>query len=199
MNTSNSFVLFYSNHCQYCKEFLLKLKHTDLNLFNQFTKVCVDNSQIPDGIEVVPTIIVPTHSYPLTDQNIFNWLDSIKGSQVQSRQLSNETELAKQQPQLENLSSSQDGISPYIQSEMGGGFSDGFSFLDDSQSLKHNFTFLEGSQNNLGGISDTPIGNIDRPSLNQTNKSTSSFDSEYEKYMSNRDNDPTILSAISRK
>jgi hypothetical protein len=41
-----------------------------------------------------------------------------------------------------------DNIVPFIQNEMGGNFSDNFSFLDNQAGpLSHNFTFLDGVGN----------------------------------------------------
>lgn len=191
MESNNSFILFYSNYCEHSKEFLLGLKKKNPNLFNKFTKICVDNSKVPDGIETVPTILIPTHSYPLTDNNVFEWLHSINGN-------NNSNESSNSDGNLEN----DYGISPYIRSEMGGGFSDGFSFLNENVRLKHNFTFLNDNiqnENSINNISNISCDNIDRPKLNSAQKSSSDFDSEYEKYINGRENDSSIRSAITRK
>ena len=88
---------------------------------------------------------------------------------------------------------------------MGNGFSDGFSFLNESVGLKHNFTFLNDNDTstidntNINPINNVNCNNIDRPGLNYTQKSSSNFDSEYEKYINGRDTDTNIRSAVTRK
>ena len=200
MESNNSFILFYSNYCKHSKDFLLGLKRKDPNLFNKFTKICVDNSKVPDGIETVPTILVPTHSFPLTDNNVFEWLDSINGNNNgngngNGNVNTNTNESSSSDGNLEN----DYGISPYIRSEMGNGFSDGFSFLNENVRLKHNFTFLNDNMQNEKPITNINCDNIDRPGLNYAQKSSSDFDSEYEKYINGRDNDSSIRSAVTRK
>ena len=78
MDSNESFVVFFSNYCDHSKEFLIKLKNMKNGLFEKFTKICVDNNNsIPKSINSVPTILVPSHPYPLTDNGVFMWLDSM--------------------------------------------------------------------------------------------------------------------------
>ena len=65
MNDTEAFILFYSNKCKHCKDFIISLQKLDTTLYNNFNKICVDNNpNIPKAIESVPTIIVPSHQYP---------------------------------------------------------------------------------------------------------------------------------------
>ena len=69
--------LFYSRHCQHCKNFILQLKNNDL--LNYFTKkICVDDPQIrrrlPKYVKEVPTIIVEDYDKPLGADFSFKWI-----------------------------------------------------------------------------------------------------------------------------
>jgi hypothetical protein len=199
MKDTEAFILFYSNKCEHCKEFIIKLKETNIDIFNKFNKICVDNNQnIPKAIESVPTIIVPSHQYPLTDNSVFLWLDTM---------LSNSNSNSSQNPELtqgnndNTIKSTEDGtdISPYVACEMGNSFSDSFSFLDSSKPLEHNYTFLEGniSGNDINSQNYT-TEDLERPKMESKNNS-SGMESQYETFISSRDNDPNIDQAPQRR
>ena len=201
MDTNDSFVVFYSNFCDHSKEFLIKLKNLKNGLYEKFTKICVDNNQsIPVAIKSVPTILVPSHQYPLTDNSVFLWLDSMS-SQYASEPVQNTQSLSSNgnpgnpgNPGNQVKSDENEDVTPYVAGEMGSSFSDSFSFLDadpqGGQPLAHTFTFIENGDPQISGQTNT--NEIDRPNVTNSQKSTSGFDVAYEQYMSSRDADPFI-------
>jgi hypothetical protein len=226
MDSTSSFVVFYSNYCDHSKEFLVKLKNMRNGLFEKFTKICVDHNQsIPKSINSVPTILVPSHTYPLTDSGVFMWLDSMssqyanhnpnynpnqmmnqgempKPEQIHNREGINTNSFGPGQPshvQTQNQSENNDGVAPYIAGEMGSCFSDSFSFLEaeplGGQPLAHTFTFLGETDDSN---MTTNNSEIDRPNVTNNQKASSGFDVAYEKYMSNRDADPYVAQAPKR-
>jgi hypothetical protein len=214
-DSGQQFVVFYSNSCPHSKDFLVRLNQFDKGLFDRFVKICVDNNpSIPDCIDSVPTIIAPSHSYPLTDNAVFMWLDTVadnyrsKQNDTQFLQQAQQAQQAQpeqqQQPtpgQPQQASPDEKGITPYIPGEMGTSYSDGFSFLDDSMGMSHNFSFLDGAMPGKmpgqGAQSQVPnSGSIDRPMMSK--ECSPDIDANYEKYMSSRDNDPYIAQAPKR-
>lgn len=208
MDTRNTFVIFYSNHCQHCKEFLVRLQKLGGNLYQKFTKICVDNNpSVPKSIQSVPTILVPSHEHPLTDSSVFMWLDTLGGNFNKEQNNSHWKNSVEASPQARTsqqpaeptpgAGAGSGDITPYIAGEMGGGFSDSFSFLNTDGSignpLEHNFQFLSDSSAS-NNISSLPMSaeQIGRPELNSESKKSSSFDVAYEQYMSSRDADPYI-------
>ena len=218
MDSGDSFVIFYSNYCSHSKEFLVGLKNLRNGLFEKFTKICVDNNpSIPKAIKSVPTILVPNHEYPLTDNHVFNWLNNVGGGNLNQRVVSgeppqsvfNQNQAEPSQPSHPpappKAKESEPGeISPYIACEMGNCYSDSFSFLDGDphggQPLAHSFTFLgaDGSEVQHQQPQSRPTRQeIDRPNITNNEKS-SGFDVAYEQYMSNRDADPYVSYAPKR-
>jgi len=129
-------ILFYSNRCSHCKEFLRKLENTSFK--DSFNYFCVDNNYqgLPDNINSVPTILFKENNNILIGNAIFEWLDKTQSAQIQSQtQNKNEEVLA------------------WHSAEMGSSFSDNYSFLGNDTSSKgnggnsiaHSFSFLNGS------------------------------------------------------
>lgn len=184
MTNKTVFILFYSNYCQHCKDFLIKLKKMNEDLYNNFTKIAVDgNSKIPKGITSVPTIIVPSHNHPLTDESVFMWLETIAVDYPCKKNVDNESEKTEE-------------ILPFIKNEMGYGFSDNFSFLESEGPLAHSFSFIGEDTNSFVPNNDAPIPTMDRP--NPT-KLEDSFNVNLEELKNNRDCDPFIMQAPQRK
>ena len=215
MNNEKSFVLFYSNYCRHCKDFLVKLRDLDYELFNGFKKICVDDNQnIPNTITSVPSIITPTHNQPLTDNAVFIWLDTLADQFINKNKETNKTQ--------ENHSGNENikEISPFIKNEMGGTYSDNFSFLDTEPlagPLAHNFAFLDTNDQNDNKSENIPIStepNINADMVGQRNLSQldfqlerpemsergcDSFDQEFDSLKNIRDNDPFINHATQRR
>lgn len=183
MTNNNSFILFYSNYCDHSKDFLLKLKKLNISLFNKFTKISVDNnSKIPKGIESVPTIIVPSHNYPLTDNSVFIWLDTMANEYCE-------------EDKPEDIQDNE--ILPFVKNEMGHSFSDNFSFLESDGPLSHSFSFIDNQPEPIKENINAPIPTMERPdsSKNSDNK----FNINIEEFKNSRECDPYIMQAPQRK
>lgn len=57
-NQSNQCIFYFSKTCQYCHQFMQELNKYP-NLYNRFSKICVDNNKIPSYVKEVPTLILP--------------------------------------------------------------------------------------------------------------------------------------------
>ena len=68
-----TYILFYSNYCANCKEFIQSLYKSPF--FEKFKKVCVDNNtNVPKEITSIPAIIVPKMVKVLVGTEAFHWL-----------------------------------------------------------------------------------------------------------------------------
>jgi len=162
-------VLFFSNRCSYSKELIQELYKN--GLFELFQKVSIDgNPNIPSGITAVPTMIVSGYPRPLVGKECFAWIDGVK-KQREQRQAQNNPDSAKGQflpgstgaptgmsggVHVEDKSSGatnsmagSDGIPGFQDitpfSDTMGGFSDGYSYLNDERPMEHTFAFVESS------------------------------------------------------
>lgn len=184
MNTPHSattqqpvFLVFYSNQCPHSKEFLHKLHEMDAQLYQAFKKICVDdNPSIPSSISTVPTIIVPTHSHPLTDSAVFMWLNSMADQYVgrtapnmnvgptMAQQTGHHAQSTRKPPggiehggpisgqdsmQPSSSTPGQDNIQPFMIGDMSKSYSGGFSFLDNDEPILHNYSFLDGASSQI--------------------------------------------------
>jgi hypothetical protein len=141
-NQNSKYLLFYSNRCNHCKEFLSKLTKT--NLKDSFSFFCIDNNyqNIPKGIKSVPTLLFKEDNNIIVGKTIFGWLNDQISPKKQSE--------------------NPDDPLAWHGAEMGGAYSDNYSFLDSDtsaegtggSSIAHSFSFLSdgtpqiGSENN---------------------------------------------------
>ena len=73
MNSPDTYLLFYSNYCANCKEFIQQLYKSPF--FDKFKRIMIDNNpNIPKEITSVPCIIVPKIPKPLSGTEAFRWL-----------------------------------------------------------------------------------------------------------------------------
>lgn len=126
IGAENQYILYYSNYCINCKEFLNILVKNQ-PLYQKFNKLNISdsNSPKPPFLKAVPTILVPNVNIPLTGSDVFKWLEQ------------QSTQRRKQE---------QKDIEPYHPSEMSGNLGNNYSYfgLDDrNQPMKHNFTFID--------------------------------------------------------
>lgn len=135
------YIIFYSEQCNYCKEFLTAL-YKNVDLYRQFAKINVDKiSKIPPNINLVPTIIVTVDNKrkKLESDDAFNWLYSMSNQVMGFNN--------------DNSSNISEGISSYDPSAMSG-FSDSFASwtqegINPNATVK-NFSFLQsGGGDNL--------------------------------------------------
>ena len=216
MNSEHSFILFYSNYCEHCKNFLVKLKEIDSELFNRFKKICVDNNnKIPKSITSVPTIITPSHDYALTDNAVFMWLDTLAEQYITN---------SKEPQSTQTIEEGE--IVPFVKGEMGSCFSDNFSFLDTHEGpLRHNYSFIDSTDQassitnndtnqsvNMQRNLDTKPNPVQSRHFNYTQSSqnfqmpkssrsdtNTNFDMDLDSFKNNREQDPYIMQAPQRK
>lgn len=159
MNRNNNqtqqgkYLLFYSDQCNDSKQFLSEL-YKNIDLYRTFIKINIDTQRIkiPNYITHVPAIIVPNQKTGKKDiyqgDGPFQWLDSLS-----KRSGSSGGSAVSNQP---------GGVADFDPAGMSG-FSDSYTFLDDTDPRDKQFTFL-GKQN------DTLITPPDDGLLNDSDK-----------------------------
>ena len=67
-------IIFYSNHCTYCKEVINQITKTPIN--DNIMYVCVDdeNIQLPPFVKAVPTIYLVDEKKIVVDEAISEWI-----------------------------------------------------------------------------------------------------------------------------
>jgi hypothetical protein len=173
-------ICFYSNRCEWSKAFVTEISQTPYH--KEFRFICVDPSpnrpQLPSWLKQTPTLVIQGEPEPRTNSDVMNWLYERKmkdggGQRSEGGGGSIEPE-------------------PYLDSEMGGGFGDSYSFLGDDTSAQgngglrggHNFTYLNGQ----GSVSTREASNFQTTSVDQKrSKKEQLFDQQYEQMMKARD------------
>lgn len=162
--SKENYVLFYSSRCLHSKEFM-QLLYKDSDLNQKFTKVNIDNKniKIPPYIKAVPSIIVQDGGQPnlLVGSKIFDWYNNMHKKNVV-----------------------QNSIEDWDPCTMTG-YSDGFSYLENSDVMKKSYSFLSDSNNSITTPDEKNYGQ-DQKSSNQPK---SKLDMDYDSYMSSRSNE----------
>jgi len=185
-----TYILFYSNYCANCKEFIQSLYKSQF--FEKFKKICVDNNpRIPKEITSIPAIVVPRMMKPLIGTEAFHWLRGMNQMQLQQQEKQINISSAPK-----SGSNSADGDPTNLNYAMGSvtaysgtmdGFSDNFSFLGNDNPQEHSFSFLgqDGSKIN------TPQegGDDPRAAMISAGGGKSDFDKDFERLMASRSND----------
>jgi len=98
-------LLFYSNMCHHSKRLLSRIGPT--NLVNNLNFICIDDPRIkiPEIIQSVPTLFDPSIGRPISDNELFGWVESVLGGSrgnqsPQQQQFGGHDEM--QQPQHPN-------------------------------------------------------------------------------------------------
>ena len=130
-NNQTKYVLFYSNRCNHCKNFITQLNKN--NIKSEFDFFSIDNNykSIPPQIKSVPTILFKGNNNLMVGKNVFNWLSEQNKPKIQEN-------------------TQQEGPLAWHGAEMGCSYSDNYSFLDSDTSaegtggasIAHNFSFL---------------------------------------------------------
>lgn len=123
IGSEGQYILYYSNFCINCKEFITLLCKTPV--YSSFTNINVSsNVGFPSFVKSVPTIIVPKIQRPLVGEEVFKWLED---------------------QSTERIKNGQGEISPYSPEEMESGLGDSYSYLDSKdtdQPMEHTFSFI---------------------------------------------------------
>lgn len=69
-------VIFYSDHCEYCKKLLSYLDKYNIKYL--FKLINIDKNQVPKEIDIVPTIVDTKLNQPLKGKKAFEYLLNIK-------------------------------------------------------------------------------------------------------------------------
>jgi len=174
-------ICFYSNRCDWSKVFIEEISKT--NYHTDFRFVCVDPSpnrpQLPTWLKQTPTLVISGESEPRTNNDVMNWLYERK-MQDGVKTGGSGAAAAAAEPE------------PYLDSEMGGGYGDTYSFIgtdtsaqgNGGLSMKHNFTYLNGQDS----VSTREATSFQTTSSNQKrSKKEELFDQQYEQMMKGRD------------
>ena len=168
MNQTKPF-LFYSNYCEHSKRIIDRIQPT--LLVNQLNLICIDNPKIniPDFIQVVPTLFEPNQRSVIINQDLFNWVESQLGGGAQPQMAQPQMgqpqmgqpqmaqpQMAQQpvsQPQVsmnnERLAmrevTGDDSILAFQKNEMLGSAGSAYSFIEDNdnETLNGNFSYLD--------------------------------------------------------
>ena len=163
---SQTVMLFYSNRCSHCRQFLQELQ--DLTVSSSVHRISIDTTpreRIPSTVKSVPTLILAGQMQPLVGDQAFGWLHSQKQQQQAQMQ-------QRMQQMHQQQSSAQTGGPPSVSAngggangsgsepsawqctEMGASFSDTYSFLDNSYTEMG--TGAQTASNGNGGGSTIP-------------------------------------------
>ena len=126
-------IVFYSKNCNASKNLLLIMKN--INILDNFILYCIDDKKVPNGISIVPTLLVSSINKPLEGINAFKWVENIKY-------------LRKN-----NILNKNVGPNGYYSLEMSG-FSDKFSHMDNEKANDQSYHNLNNKNNN--GIFTAP-------------------------------------------
>jgi hypothetical protein len=177
-------ICFYSNRCEWSKVFITEISSTSYH--KEFRFICVDPSpnrpQLPSWLKQTPTLVISGESEPRVNSEVMNWLyerkmkDGIASNGLSSGQ-SNPVAVEPE---------------PYLDMEMGSGFGDSYSFINDDTStqgnggnrMSHNFTYLNGQ----GSVGTREASSFQTTSTDQKrSKKEQLFDQQYEQMMKARD------------
>jgi hypothetical protein len=181
-------ICFYSNRCEWSKAFIEEISKTKYH--TEFRFICVDPSpsrpQLPSWLKQTPTLVISGEPEPRTNSEVMNWLyerkmvDGGGGGGGSGGASGGAGGAMMAEPE------------PYMLMEMGGGFGDSYSFLgvdtsaqgDGGMSMKHNFTYLNGSDS----VSTREASSFQTTSSNQKrSKKEELLDQQMEQYMKSRD------------
>lgn len=180
-------ILFISNHCQHSKRLMMLIQKSSLQ--NSFQIVNIDNPriQLPQFVQCVPTLYIPSKRYVLTDADLFQWFQN---------ELNNE---AKNAGKINIADITGDAnVLPFQMSEMGNGLAGAsYSFLEDDKNdlMNQNYSFLPQHERDVNKIPDftrhdapstSNDGNSNRGAGMQQRKTGGSTDQAYDMMMKAR-------------
>ena len=127
--------LFVSNHCQHSKRLLTQLQKTalmgDINVVN------IDDPRVklPDFVQCVPTLYIPSKRQVLTDSHLFQWFEESLKEETSSKGKVNIADITGDA-----------SILPFQMSEMGNGLAGAmYSFIEEDKNdlMNQNYSFLQ--------------------------------------------------------
>lgn len=178
-------ICFYSSRCEWSKAFLEEISKTSYHGLFRF--ICVDpgpnRPALPSWLKQIPTLVISGEPEPRTNGEVMNWLYEQKMKDgAGNKGGGGGAATGPVEPE------------PYLDMEMGGGFSDSYSFIgaDTSaqgnggmhENLRHNFTYLNGSD----GVSTREASNFQTTNSNaKRSKKEEMLDAQMAQYKNQRD------------
>jgi hypothetical protein len=178
-------ICFYSNRCDWSKVFVEEISKT--NYANEFRFICVDpgpnRPALPSWLKQTPTLVISGEPEPRTNSEVMNWLYERKmkeGGGSKGGGGNGGAAAAASEPE------------PYLDSEMGGGYGDSYSFIgadtsaqgNGGMTMKHNFTYLGGGD----AVSTREASNFQTTNSNaKRSKKEEMLDAQMEQYKASRD------------
>ena len=179
-------ICFYSSRCEWSKAFLEEISKTSYHGLFRF--ICVDpgpnRPALPSWLKQIPTLVISGEPEPRTNGEVMNWLYEQKMKDGAGNKGGGAAGGAAGPVEPE----------PYLDMEMGGGFSDCYSFIGTDTSaegnggmhanLRHNFTYLNGSD----GVSTREASNFQTTNSNaKRSKKEEMLDAQMAQYKNQRD------------
>jgi len=176
--------LFYSNQCQHSKRLLLQIQKTPI--INNIQMVNIDDPkvQLPNFVQSVPTLYLPSKRQVLTDTHLFKWFDE---------ELQNVSEKANKVSMADITGD--DSILPFQMSEMGSGLAGAvYSFIEDDKNdlMNQNYSFLQDRDiNKMPDFtrSDAASSVSSKNATSSQKKTGGGTDTAYDQMMKARGND----------
>jgi len=177
-------ICFYSSRCEWSKAFLEEISKTSYHGLFRF--ICVDpgpnRPALPSWLKQIPTLVISGEPEPRTNGEVMNWLYEQKMKDGAGNKGGGGGAAGPVEPE------------PYLDMEMGGGFSDSYSFIGTDTSaegnggmhanLRHNFTYLNGSD----GVSTREASNFQTTNSNaKRSKKEEMLDAQMAQYKNQRD------------
>jgi len=178
-------ICFYSSRCEWSKAFLEEISKTSYHGLFRF--ICVDpgpnRPALPSWLKQIPTLVISGEPEPRTNGEVMNWLYEQKMKDGAGNKSGGGGAAAGPvEPE------------PYLDMEMGGGFSDSYSFIGTDTSaegnggmhanLRNNFTYLNGSD----GVSTREASNFQTTNSNaKRSKKEEMLDAQMAQYKNQRD------------
>jgi hypothetical protein len=179
-------ICFYSNRCDWSKVFVEEISKT--NYAKEFRFICVDpgpsRPALPTWLKQTPTLVISGEPEPRTNSEVMNWLYERKMKEGSGSKSDGANNGGSAPAALEP--------EPYLDSEMGGGYGDSYSFIgadtsaqgNGGMTMKHNFTYLGGGD----AVSTREASNFQTTNSNaKRSKKEEMLDAQMEQYKASRD------------
>ena len=179
-------ICFYSNRCEWSKAFIEELSKTAYHQEFRFIRVDPgpDRPSLPSWLKQTPTLVISGEPEPRTNSDVMNWLYERKMKDGGGNKGGGGGAAGGAPGPMEP--------EPYLDTEMGGGYGDQYSFIgadtsaqwNGGMTMKHNFTYLNGSD----GVSTREASNFQTTNTNEKrSKKEQLLDQQMEAYKMERD------------
>jgi hypothetical protein len=205
---SKSNILFYSPDCEYSVQ-VMKMIDT-FRIRDHFVIVNINNPEykLPSFVECVPLIFIKGQNQIVIDDNIPQFLETLRGHNTRPMGNGNGMQQQQQQQQQQSHQHQDQGITAVAtqsadgmmsMSDISRGFSDNFSFINDGDSsmAPKNFVFIEGNNRSFDIAPGTGnagnAGSQRMPDPQDASKSNKFDSQELERFNSQRNQDDELF------